>query len=278
MSLPSRWGLSFAPLFAGLLAGLAGGCNRAPATDTLLMAGSATMQWYMQPVAEAFMKKHPNVKIVNEEGGSTAALIALRRGAIEIAMADRDLAADEDDLEVANYMVARDGLAIVVNRANPVSSISSQNLSLVYDGTITSWKGLGGADARIAVVVRDVLGSMGKRSGTRKSFGDLVLAGDEPRGDAKRTRTGAEMLEAVKRDPLAIGYIMLREMSSEVKALEVDGVPMSRATMLSGRYPLARSYYLVVQRPTPTAEKVVEFTLGKEGQDILREGGLIAVF
>jgi phosphate transport system substrate-binding protein len=260
--------LAFAALLAALLAL---SCKPKKPPESLLVAGSTTMENYLQPVVAAFSKKYPDANVVSDQGGGAAGLIALKRGAIDVALLARDVTPEEDDVHVRDYLVARDGVAVVVSLKNPVQGLTIKQLAGVFSGEIASWKELGGPDLPVIVVDRD------KASRTRKSLMDLVLGGEEPTKVARRANKAAEVVAALEAEPGAIGYMSLRTLTKGVRALAVNDVEMSRSTMLSGRYPLTRSFYLVTYRkPTPLAERFIEFVLSKEGQAILTEDGLLA--
>ncbi len=246
-------------------------CRRAPPTPMLLIAGASTMQRYLETLVTAFAKREPSIRVVSDAGGAAAGVIALRRGAIDVALLTRDLKPEEDDPLVRNYLIAKDGIAIVVNPANPVSNLTLAQLKQIYTLEIVSWKALGGPDVKIELLTRDPTARL------QRSLRDLVLAGDEmPRGHMVTSR--AEMLAAIQASPWAIGFTSLHMLTKELKAFTIDGVPMNRVTILSGRYPLARSFYIATYgAPTPEADKLVRFTLGDAGQSLLAGDGLIPV-
>ncbi len=255
-----------------LVCALLGGCTKPQATETLLIAGSSTMRFYIEPVVKEFMAENPSTHVVCEGGGSTAALVALKHGAIDIASVSRPITAEEDDAYLRDYLVARDGLAIIVNPANPVNELSTSQLVRVFEGEVTKWKEVGGGEGGIVLVDRD------KKSNLKLSLEDLLLAGEDFTS-ARTAASAAEMLEIVRSTPTAIGYLSLHKMGPGVKALRVNGVEMSRMTMLSGRYPLARSFYLAVHmKVSALGERFIEFTLSKRGQDLLASDGLLEVF
>jgi phosphate transport system substrate-binding protein len=249
------------------------GCKEPPKTDTLLIAGSSTMRLYMDALVKGFVAHNATVSVVSEGGGSTAAIVALKHGAIDIADVSRTVTAKEDDVYLRDYLVARDGIAIIVNPANPVNDLTSQQLAQIFRGDTVSWGKVGGSKEPIALIDR------GAGSQLRRSLEDLVLGGEEVAAPAKVASSSAEMLDAVQSRPTAIGYVTLRKLEPGVKALRIDGVEMSRPTMLSGRYPLARSFYLVVHmKSSPVAERFIEFVLSKQGQDLFAADGLLEVF
>ena len=246
-------------------------CRRTPPTSMLLIAGSTTMQRYIANIIAAFAKREPTINVVSDAGGAAAGIIALKRGAIDVALLARDLTNDEDDPQIRNYLVAKDGLAIIVSPANPVSNLTMDQLRQVYQEKIVSWKALGGPDAKIEILTREPTAKV------QRSLRDLILRGDEmPHG--RQVNSRQMMMSAVKSSPNALGFVSLRGLTEDVKDLTIDGVAMSRLTILSGRYPLSRSFYVVLYGlSTPTADKLVSFTLSAEGQAIFAEDGLIPV-
>ncbi len=247
-------------------------CRAKKAPESLLIAGSTTMASYLAPLTEAFARKNPGTNVVCDEGGAAAGLVALKRGAIDVALLSRDLVAEEDNLYLRDYLVARDGVAIVVHPHNPVKKLQLKELTGIFSGQITSWKALGGPDQPIRLL------DLPKGERARKSLQDLLLSGEEPSKSARVVGSVAEMASVVAADVNAIGYLALRNMSSSVAGVAVNGVEMNRATMLSGRYPLTRSFYLVTyQEQSPFVASFVQFALSREGQDIIAEQGLIPV-
>jgi phosphate transport system substrate-binding protein len=248
-------------------------CKPHPVEETLLIAGSSAMKLYLEPVVTAFAAKNPKASVVCEEGGATAGVIALKREAIDVAMIARDLYAEEDDDNLRDFLVARDGVAIVVSKENPVAGLTLKQLGDIASGAVTSWKGVGGADVPITLIDRP------KKSQLRKSFMDLVLQGEEPTHTATIAKGYEEMAQMIKANPNAVGYVSYHYASADLKVLPIGGVEMNRATMLSGRYPLTRSFYLAVyMKPGSLAESFVSFTLSKEGQALLVEKGLLGVY
>ena len=120
----------------GLVALLAASCqNDPPAKETLLIAGNTAMTRYLAPLIKEFTDRNPNVNVVCESGGTTAAVVAVKRGAIDIAAMNRQAEAAEDDEYLRDYQICRDGIAVVVNKANPVSDLTKEQLEDIFDGT-----------------------------------------------------------------------------------------------------------------------------------------------
>jgi phosphate transport system substrate-binding protein len=262
-----------AVLGALLLSLLVSTCKPHAPEETLLIAGSSAMKLYLQPVVDAFAAKNPNTSVVCETGGAAAGIIALKREAIDVAMIGREIAVDEDDNSLRDFLVARDGVAIVVSKSSPITALTLKQLADIASGTVTSWKQVGGPDAPITLLDRP------KTSQLRKSFMDLVLQGEEPLRTATIAKGVEDVVLALQANPHAIGYVTYHHASADLRALPINGVEMNRGTMLSGRYPLTRSFYLAVYaKPNTLTESFVSFALSKEGQSLLVDKGLLAVY
>ena len=249
------------------------GCSKQAKQETLLVAGSSTILPYMEKLKAGFAKTHPNYIIEAQGGGSTAGLIAVRRGAIDLATMSREVRRDEDDPYTRDYLVGKDAVAIVVHPANPVANLSKEQLRGIFDGSIANWRQVGGEDAPILVV--------GRKAGstTRKAVDEMVLDGLDFAKSAINAESAEAVAKRVAENPSAIGYLALKDLQKTVRAVDVAGVPVARETILSGRYLLSRDFYLVLyDKPKPAVQKFIDYVMGKEGQGILEHEGLIRVY
>lgn len=268
-------------LSAVILALSLSSCRSNKPKEPLLIAGSSTMEMYLNPLVKAFVKKNPGASVVCDSGGASAGVIALKHEAIDIAMLSRDVNTEEDDTHLKDYLIARDGVAIVVNPQNPIGTLTTAQLASIASGKATSWRDFACPDSKTACAfaLPITLVDRPKTSHLRKSFMDLVLSGEEPTASAKVLQKSDEVIAAVQADVGAIAYVSLRRFTTALKAVAINGVEMNRTTMLSGRYPLTRSFYLAVyHRPSKLAESFIEFAIGKEGQTLLAEDGLLNVY
>ena len=259
--------------FALLLLLPVSGCGKQARQESLLIAGSSTMLPYMEKLKEAFHKNHPQILIEDDAGGSTAGLIAVRRGAIDLAMMSREITREEDDQYTRDYLIGKDAVVLVVNPANPLTNLSRQQLREIFGGHITNWSQVGGPNAPITVV--------GRKAGstTRKAMDEMVMDGLDLTKSATILESADAVLKTVAASPSAIGYLALKDLHSGVQALQVNGVAVSRETILSGRYPLSRDFFLVMyDKPKNAIQNFVDFALSNDGQKILEHEGLIRVY
>ncbi|NSW81818.1 MAG: phosphate ABC transporter substrate-binding protein [Syntrophothermus sp.] len=238
---------------------------------TITVAGSTSVQPFSEVLAEAFMAENPKARVNVQGGGSSQGIEAARSGAAEIGASSRDLKPEEKE-GMREFVIAKDGIVVVVNPANKVNELSVAQVRDIFLGKITNWKQVGGEDAPITLVTREA------GSGTRDGFENLVM-NKEPISDKAlvANSTGA-VRTTVAGDRNAIGYMSMASIDSGVKALAVDGVKPDRETVKSGQYKISRPFiYVTKGEPTGLAKAFIEFVLSEEGQKIIEREGAVAV-
>jgi two-component system phosphate regulon sensor histidine kinase PhoR len=115
------------------------------------------------------------------------------------------------------HVVALDGLAMIVHKANPVKGLTLGQIRKIYAGEIANWKELGGPDTPIVVISRDT------NSGTYESFESLALKGAKIVGSAEYVGSNGAVRQRVMSTQNAIGYVGIA-FTEEVKVLAVAAV------------------------------------------------------
>lgn len=256
-------------LVLGAVLLLTAACSRGGSGTQIVVAGSTSVQPFADRWAEVFMAKHPGLVVNVQGGGSSAGIQAAKSGAADIGTSSRELKSDEMDLN--RIVVARDGLAVVVHPSLPLDNLSLLQVKSIFDGEIRKWSKIIPLDRPIDVVTRE------EGSGTRGAFQDMVMG--------KTTRitslaivedSNGTVREIVASDPDSIGYISLGLVTPRVKALGLDGVKASEASIVAGRYKLVRPFlFLTKGQPSGMAKKFIDFVLSPEGQDLIMKEGLI---
>ncbi|MDH7498251.1 MAG: phosphate ABC transporter substrate-binding protein, partial [Syntrophomonadaceae bacterium] len=254
-----------------LLAAMAAGCGTQPAEEpakepatpalsgSLTIAGSTSVQPFSEVLAEEFTAKYPEVKINVQGGGSTQGIEAAKTGVADIGASSRELKPEEKGLK--EFVIARDGIAVVVNPANKVDGLTAAQIKDIFLGKITNWKDVGGADAAITLVSRE------EGSGTRDGFEALVMNKEPVSDKAVVANSTGAVKTTVAGDVNAIGYMSMASLDKSVKALAVDGVAPSAKTVLDGSYKVSRPFiYLTKEEPTGVAKAFIDFVLSDEGQ------------
>jgi phosphate transport system substrate-binding protein len=215
--------------------------------------------------------------------GSATAFDDLASGKCDIGMSSRRIHDDDaqklaklGDMTAAasEHVIALDGIAIIVNPANPVSALTTAQLRGVFDGDLRSWSEVGGKQLPISVYARD------DKSGTWDTFKHLVL-GDKPLSPgAKRIEASDQLSDAVAADATGIGFIGLPYVRSAkaVMVQESGSVPLlpSPMTVSTEDYPLARRLYLYAPLNAPVAARdFIDFALSEEGQKVVQASGFV---
>jgi phosphate transport system substrate-binding protein len=239
--------------------------------ERIEIAGSTSVQPVAEKLADKYMKEHPNVRIDVMGGGSGLGIRSVSQKIINIGTSSKALKADEK-VGLNEYVIGNDGVVMAVNLNNPVSALTTDQLRDIFSGKITNWKEVGGNDAKIDLVIRE------DGSGTRGSFEAMVMNKTKVKSDAVvQTSTEAVKL-AVKQDPNAIGYVSLAHMSSDVKAVQVDGVYPSVETIKDGSYELQTPFiFLTNGEPKGPVKAFIDWCLGPEGQEIIKGQKIVPV-
>jgi phosphate transport system substrate-binding protein len=255
------------PLLALALAAIA--CGRGGARSELTLAGSTSVQPFAEKWAEAYRKGHPGVSIHVQGGGSTAGVQAALSGAAQVGMSSRELKPDEKK-QLHETVVARDGIAIVVHKSSPLTSLDLASARDIYAGKLTSWKDAGGKDGKITVITRE------EGSGTRGAFEDLVMKGAKIAPSSLVQDSTGAVRQMVSSDPAAIGYISLGQVDASVKALSIAGAEANEANIDAGKYPLVRPFLFVTKgEPQGDAATFLAWIKGPEGAALTRQEGLL---
>jgi phosphate transport system substrate-binding protein len=140
--------------------------------------------------------------------GSGGGIKDFYSGKVEVAQASRAMTQAEKDLAIANgitpveWKVAVDGIAIIVNGNNPVTTLTLDQLEGIFNGTYTNWNQLGGNDQAITLYGRDTT------SGSYASFKDLVLRQKENySASMQQFNTNALIIPEVENAKGGVGYV-----------------------------------------------------------------------
>ena len=243
-------------------------------SGSISMVGSTSMEKLANALSEAFMEEYPDVTVTAEFVGSGAGVEAVTNGTADIGNSSRSLKDEEKAAGVVENVVAIDGIAVCVDPANEVADLTKEQLTNIYNGTITNWKEVGGADEPIIVIGREA------GSGTRGAFEELVDLKDACKYANELDSTGA-VIAKVASTPGAIGYASLDALDDSVKALSLEGVEATAENIKAGNYFLSRPFVMATKGEISEQNDLVQawfdFVLGDEGQQVASEVGLITV-
>ena len=241
-------------------------------SGSISMVGSTSMEKFANALSEAFMEKYPKVTVTAEFVGSGAGIEAVSNGTADIGNSSRNLKDEEKAKGVAENIVAIDGIAVVVDPANTVEDLTKDQLTSIYDGTVTNWKDVGGNDAPIVVVGREAC------SGTRGAFEELLKLEDACKYSNELDSTGAVMAK-VASTPGSIGYVSLDVLDDTVKALKLDGAEPTEENIKAGKYFLSRPFVMAtkgeISEQSDLVKALFDFIYSDEGSELVKSVGLI---
>lgn len=258
-------------LFAGC--GQKANDNGTTTGGTVSTDGSTSMEKVIGALGESFMEANSGTTFTYNPTGSGSGIQAVSEGRCDIGLSSRALKDDEKASGLKETTFALDGIAIIVNPQNPVKDLSLEQIAKIYTGEITNWKDVGGEDAEIVRIGREA------GSGTRDGFESITDTKDACQYRQELTSTG-DVITTVSQNPNAIGYASLAAIKDSVKALTVNGVAPTEATVKDGTYLVQRPFVLVTKEGvalSETAQKFFDFATSADAASIISAAGAVPV-
>ncbi len=269
---------------------LAGPALAKSGKNSIQVKGSDTMVNLGQAWAEKYMEENPGEFVAVTGGGSGTGFSSLISGTCDIAMASRSIKgkeislANQKGINPTEIKVALDGLAVVVNPANPVSKLTLDQLAGIFTGTISNWKDVGGKDEKIVILSREI------NSGTHVYFKEHVLRKGNADGkeefaqSALLLSSSQAIADEVAGNASAIGYYGMGYISAKQKAIAVakdassEYITPTIENVVDGKYPISRPLFIYVNgAPQGLVKKFIDFALYKEGQDIVLKTDFVPI-
>lgn len=250
----------------------------AATTGTITLSGSTSVAPLAQELASEFKKSNPGVTInFTNITGSGSGISDAMDGKVDIGMSSRAL--KDSELEVLkSNVICNDGVAIVVNKANPTNNISAQQLYNLYSKETTNWSAISSFNQAVAAYSRE------SGSGTRSCFEDVLkndykldIANNYGNMDGIIPNTGA-MQTSVKGNAGGIGYMSLGDMDeTQVKALKFEGVEANVYNVANGSYKMSRPFVMATKgEATGAAKAFIDWCkTNATAQNIVSEMGFV---
>ena len=245
----------------------------ASVSGTVSTDGSTSMEKVIGALSESYMAANKDVTVNYNPTGSGAGITAVQEGTCDIGLSSRALKDEEKAAGLKETVLAYDGIAIIVHPDNPVSDLSIEQIAKLYTGEITNWKDVGGSDAEVVLIGREAA------SGTRDGFESITGTKDKCQYRQELTSTG-DVITTVSQNPNAIGYASLAAIKDSVKALTVNGVAPTEATVKDGTYLVQRPFVLVTKEGvalSETAQKFFDFATSADAASIISAAGAVPV-
>ena len=241
-------------------------------SGTVSTDGSTSMEKVIGFLSEAYMEENSAVKVTYNPTGSGSGIKAVQAGSCDIGLASRDLK-PEEATDLNGTVVAIDGIAMIVNKENPVKDLTIEQIAALYKGEITNWSEVGGADAPVVLIGREAASS------TRDGFESITDTEDACKYNQELTSTG-DVVQTVSSNPNAIGYASLASVKDTVKLISVEGVTPSTKTIQDGSYKIQRNFVMVTKKNaelSPAAKSFFEFATSSAADEWIIEAGAVPV-
>ena len=252
----------------------------APATEapaaaklsgTVATDGSTSMEKVIGALGEAFMEANPDTTFTYNPTGSGSGIQAVQEGRCDIGLSSRALKDAEKEAGLTETVLAYDGIAMIVNPANPVEDLSLEQIADIYTGKITNWSEVGGNDSQIVLIGREA------GSGTRGGFEEITGVVDACQYRQELSSTG-DVITTVAQNPDAIGYASLAAVKDTVKALKVAGVTPTEATVKDGTYTIQRPFVLATktgEKLNDVAQAFFDYATSADAGEIITAAGAV---
>lgn len=241
-------------------------------SESVTTDGSTSMSSVIGALSEAF-ESDTGITVTYNATGSGSGIQAVEEGRCDIGLSSRALKDEETAKGLVGTTLAYDGIAIIVNPANPVSDLDVETIAKIYTGEITNWKEVGGEDKEIVLIGREA------GSGTRDGFESITKTEDSCKYRQELTSTG-DVITTVAGNPAAIGYASLASVKDTVKALTVNKVAPSEETIQNGTYVIQRPFVLVTKKDTAlseSAQKFFDYVTSDAAKDTITAAGVVPV-
>ncbi|MBS2007682.1 MAG: PstS family phosphate ABC transporter substrate-binding protein [Cyanobacteria bacterium SZAS TMP-1] len=266
--------------------------DNGPSGNQLSVQGSDTMAKLVENWAADYQKAHPQSKITVQSGDTGSGIKALVARRINVAAASRELTPEENmqahdaGVRLMRLMVARDAVAVIVSPANPVGSVTLDDLKAIYSGKLTNWsqlKGKAAAQANFPIV------ALGREitSGTGAFLREQVLHGEEFGSNVKLLSSTSDVVDTVEKQKGAVGFIGISQAEEAGKKVKVVTVRLNAAadddakedTINGVDYPLSRPLYMYCDvNAGELTKSFIEFCKSAEGQKSVKKLGFLPLF
>ena len=243
----------------------------------LLYGGSSTLaETVLQGgIVQGFQRKTGVQVRLADLSGTGKGLKSLAEGKLHVVGAGRTLTADEKKAGLLGIIIGYDGLAVFVNKANPVKDLSKEQLKDLFTGKAKSWKELGGKDVKIVPMIEPVA----SKRATVEAIRELVNDGAGFVPGIREMESLKDQLAEVAKTEGAICVASIGFLTSAgagvkdaVHTVSIDSTPPTDPNIRSGAYLLSRPMLLATKGlPTGDVKSFVDYVLSTEGQGVVEK-------
>src|SRR6266404_2305343 len=248
--------------------------------DRLVIKGSDTLGAKLVPqLAEHFKAQHPGTTFDIAAEGSTTGIAAIIDGTAEIGMSSRRAKTSEVGAAAAKgkhmkpTFVAYDGIAVIVNSANPIKGLTKKQVEQIFTGDVTDWSAVGGSGGKISIYTQNT------SSGKYSDFKEPAMKKRDYAPSSQKMAGNEQIAAEVGKNPDGIGYVGLAYMkASGIKVVPIDGQMPTQQAVIAKSWPYARpTFYYTNGEPAGVARDFLQFTISPAGQQIVNRVGFVPI-
>jgi len=269
--------ISAAILGAALTMGLAGAPASARA-ETITVGGTGSAAPLIERLASAYKSQKPDfsIKIIDPPIGSNGAIRAVLSGAIDLAFPGKPLAAEERAKGGQDWELGRTPFLLATSKEAPPAGFSSEQLAAIYGGEVSAWPD--GSPIRLVLrspsesdtrLLRELSPAMDAAVEVALARAGMLVAAND--------LENVDMLEKTPGSLGATNLALLQARDRKLNAIPLNGVEPTLANLAQGRYPHAKSQYVVRgSKLAPAAEGFLAFVLSASGGALLDGAGYLS--
>ncbi|WGV26591.1 substrate-binding domain-containing protein [Halotia branconii] len=249
--------------------------SKSQAKAVIKVGGSSSTVTVLKLLAQAYQSQNKNIEIeFVSNGQSEGAIAALKNDIIDIAGSSHKLKPEEDNGQIQYREIAQDLLLVATNNSvKGVSNLSTKQLKAIYQGDITNWQELGGADAKIVVLDRP------EDESAKKLLRKYYLGEEKTTTKAVILNKEGELIETLQNTPNSIGafslaYSLINKLP--INHLSLNGVAPKAQNFASGQYQMVRHIGILWDKtPSTSTQGFIDFIASKEGETVLQNNGFV---
>lgn len=248
--------------------------------EKLVIKGSDTIGAKLVPMLkEEYVTKNSGTTFEIAAEGSTTGITAIIDGTANIGMSSRPVkqlevsSASAKGITMKPTIIAYDGIGVIVNANNPITSLTRRQVEQIFTGDVTDWSALGGNAGKISVYTRNT------SSGTYSEFKELAMKKRDYASSSQKMAGNEQIASEVAKNPNGVGYVGLAYINVPgVKVVAIDGASPTVESVQKKQYAYARPlFYYTNGEPQGETAKFIDFTLSSTGQEIVKKVGFVPV-
>lgn len=246
----------------------------AAAAEEIKIGGTGNALGTIRVLGAAFSKRNPDVQVtVLPSLGTSGAVKAIPKGALDIGLTARPLTEEERKLGLISLEYARSPLVFAVSTKTKVSSLTLDQIADIYSGKMANWPD----GSQIRPVLRQAGDDTTQQIRRMSPALDKAMSAAEQRPGMPFATSDQEAADKTESIPGAMGAATLSLINSEsrpLRALTLDGVEPTVGNTASGKYPHAKRFFLITKlEPSAAVKRFIAFMQSPDGREILMRAG-----